>query len=105
MVDFPDPFGPAITVMTGTLISGRVRLQFANDFVVVAGGSAGNPADFEFPPVRILHQLEAVLGKVEHGPTGIKRFLPRLMSGGSYRFVEFGTAESVLAHFFIIGVR
>jgi len=60
-------WGPAISVSVGTVRSDRVWLQLAKNFVVTAGGSVWNPANFEFSPVRLLHYVQALAIQLEHG--------------------------------------
>lgn len=71
-MDLPESFGPAITVRMGTLLLGRVRRQFANDFVVFSGRGARYSTNLKFPAILALHHIETIGIDIENGNSGGK---------------------------------
>jgi len=94
-VDFPEPFGPATTVRMGTLLLGRVRRQFANDFVVFSGRGARYPTNLKFPAILALHHIETIGIDIENGNSGGKGFCKGVAAGSAHCAVELHTTEIV----------
>jgi len=101
MVDLPAPFGPAIKVRVGTLRGASTHL--ANNLIVRAGWSAGNPADLEPSAIGLFHYRKSEIAvDVERRSSGGQRFGERLSPSVGHSLVELGAVELVLRHIFIL---
>jgi hypothetical protein len=79
----------------GHAASGGMRRQFADDFVVLAGRSARNPADLESSAIGVLHHVETVGVDIEDRKPGRKRLKEGLVARGPHRLIELLAGEIV----------
>ena len=74
---------------------GGVRRNFADNLVVLAGGSARQPADLESSAVRALHHVKTTGVDIEDSEAGSERFVKRIASRAPHRVVKRCAAEIV----------
>jgi hypothetical protein len=74
---------------------GRVRRQFANDFVVFSRRGARKPPNLKSPAIVALHHIETLGVDIENGNSRGKGFGEGFAARGAHRRVELGTTEIV----------
>jgi len=72
---------------------GCVRIQFADDFVVLSGRGARPPADLEFSAIRALHHVDAIGIEIEDRKPGRQRFGTGFAASGTHGIVKLGATE------------
>src|ERR1035437_9944588 len=74
---------------------GRVRRQFADDFVVFSGRGARKPADLESPAIGALHHIDTVGVEIEDRKPGRERLGKSFAASSPHGIVELGATEVV----------
>jgi len=95
---FPEPFGPAKTVRTGTPQE-TVPCNSRDHTVIVFTRRTRDKTHFEFAAIRLLHDIQIQLPvPIENGNAGLKRFKPGASTGSNNRCRKLLWKESSVFH-------